>query len=117
LRSWLAPRATEGDYTNFMNPEEIPSWATFLKRTLLFRDLVPDQLWEVAARLKALSLPKGATLYSRGDPGDALYLITSGQVRLLGERSGQEFVIAFLGRGDALGEMSLMTGEPRSVTV
>ncbi len=89
----------------------------FLKRSVLFRDLVPQDLGKLAARLRPLSLPKGATLYSRGDAGDAFYLITSGQVRLLSERGGREVVTAFLSRGDALGEISLLTGEPRSVTV
>lgn len=100
-----------------MNPEEIPTWAPFLKRTLLFRDLSPEDVEKIAAKLQPLSLPKGATVYSRGDAGDAFYLITSGQVRLISERAGREVITAFLGRGDALGEISLLTGEPRSVTV
>ncbi|MBI3549038.1 MAG: patatin-like phospholipase family protein [Elusimicrobia bacterium] len=100
-----------------MNPEELPTWTPFLKRALLFRDLSSEDLDKVAARLKPLSLPKGATLYTRGDAGDAFYLVTSGQVRLLSERGGREVITAFLGRGDALGELSLLTGEPRSVTV
>lgn len=100
-----------------MNPEEIPQWVPFLKRTLLFRDLSAEELERVAVRLQPLSLPKGSTLYSRGDAGDAFYLVTSGRVRLLADRSGREAVTAFLGRGDALGELSLLTGEPRSVTV
>lgn len=100
-----------------MNPEEIPTWVPFLKRTLLFRDMVPEDLDKIIVKLQPLSLPKGATLYSRGDAGDSFYLITSGQVRLLSERGGREVITAFLGRGDALGELSLLTGEPRSVTV
>lgn len=100
-----------------MNPEETTDWVPFLRRTRLFRDLTAQDVAKVAAQLKPLSLPKGATLYSRGDVGDAFYLITSGQVRLLSERGGREVVTAFLGRGDALGEISLLTGEPRSVTV
>lgn len=100
-----------------MNTEEIPEWIPFLKRSILFRDLVSEDLEKLARKLQPLSLPKGATLYSRGEPGNAFYLITSGQVRLLSERGGREVVTAFLGRGDALGEISLLTGEPRSVTV
>ncbi|MBI4387205.1 MAG: patatin-like phospholipase family protein [Elusimicrobia bacterium] len=100
-----------------MNPEEISVWVPFLKRSLLFRDLSAEELEKVAVRLQPLSLPKGAVLYSRGDAGDAFYLITSGQVRLFSERGGREVLTAFLGRGDSLGELSLLTGEPRSVTV
>lgn len=100
-----------------MRPEELPEWVPFLKRSFVFRDLVPEDLEKLALRLQKLSLPKGATLFTRGESGDALYLIASGQVRLLGERSGREVVTAFLGRGEALGEISLLTGEPRTVTV
>ncbi|MCX5787658.1 MAG: patatin-like phospholipase family protein [Elusimicrobia bacterium] len=100
-----------------MRPEEIAEWIPFLKRSILFRDLVAEDLEKLALRLQPLSLPKGATLYSRGEPGNSFYLIASGQVRLLAERGGREVVTAFLGRGDSLGEISLLTGEPRSVTV
>ena len=100
-----------------MRPEEIPEWIPFLKRSILFRDLVAEDLEKLALRLQPLSLPKGATLYSRGEPGNSFYLIASGQVRLLAERGGREVVTAFLGRGDSLGEISLLTGEPRAVTV
>ncbi|MBI4349066.1 MAG: cyclic nucleotide-binding domain-containing protein [Elusimicrobia bacterium] len=99
-----------------MQPEEIPEWIPFLRRSLVFRELVPEDLARLALRLQKLSLPKGATLYSRGEPGDAFYLIASGQCRLINERAGREIVSAFLGRGDSLGEMSLLTGEPRSTT-
>ncbi|MBI4422660.1 MAG: patatin-like phospholipase family protein [Elusimicrobia bacterium] len=99
-----------------MRPEDIPEWIPFLKRSLVFRDLVTEDIEKLALRLKPLSLPKGATLYARGEPGDAFYLVTSGQVRLIGERGGREVVTAFLGRGDALGEIALLTGEPRTVT-
>ncbi|MBI5200215.1 MAG: cyclic nucleotide-binding domain-containing protein [Elusimicrobia bacterium] len=99
-----------------MQPEEIPEWIPFLKRSLVFRDLVPENLERLALRLQKLSLPKGATLYQRGEPGDAFYLVASGQLRLLGERGGREVVEAFMGRGDALGDVALLTGEPRSHT-
>ena len=70
-----------------MQPDELPEWVPFLKRSLVFRDLVPEDLEKLALRLRKLSLPKGATLYSRGEPGDAFYVIASGQVRLLNERA------------------------------
>ena len=100
-----------------MNPEEIPNWEPFLKRVPLFSGLSSEELGRVASKMQLLSLPKGAVLFSQGDEGDAFYIITSGQVRLVQTRRGQESVTALLGRGDAVGELGLLTGEARTVTV
>ena len=56
------------------------------------------------------STDKGEVLFKKGDAGDSLYVIVSGCVRILD--NGKE--IAVLSAGDAFGEMSIVTGEPRS---
>ncbi|MFA5137604.1 MAG: patatin-like phospholipase family protein [Elusimicrobiota bacterium] len=99
-----------------MHPDEIPVWRPFLKRVPLFQDLSEEDLERIAQLLKPLSLPRGATVFQQGDPGDAFYIVTSGQVRLLTERQGRQVVTGFLGRGDVLGEHSVLTGEPRPMT-
>ncbi len=99
-----------------MNPEEIPQWKPLLKRIPLFKDLSDEVLMKVARLLKPLSLPRGATLFHQGDAADAFYIITSGQVRLVTERQGSASVGGALGRGDTLGELALLTGEPRPMT-
>jgi predicted acylesterase/phospholipase RssA/CRP-like cAMP-binding protein len=65
-------------------------------------------------RLQMESLVSGATLMAAGQEGEALYLIVSGRVRVV-DAAGQR--IAELGKGDTVGETSLMTGEQRSATV
>ncbi|MBI5240334.1 MAG: patatin-like phospholipase family protein, partial [Elusimicrobia bacterium] len=95
-----------------MTPEELASWEPFLKTIPLFADLSSSDIARVAKRLQALSLPKGATLYSEGAESDAFYIITSGQVRTVRSVGGKEVVDAFLGRGETLGEGGLLTGEP-----
>lgn len=100
-----------------MNPEEISAWEPFLRRVPLFAGLSVEDTARVAARMQPLSLPKGATLFHQGDEADSLYIITSGQVRTLREIKGVETVDALLGRGETLGEGSVLTGEPRTVTV
>jgi NTE family protein len=99
-----------------VTPEEIPNWLPLLKRQFLFADLAEDELTRVAAKLDPLSLPRGAVLFQQGDPGDAFYLIASGEVRLLVQKGLSEKVTGYLTRGDSLGEMSLLTGEPRGFT-
>ncbi|HET8850123.1 MAG TPA: cyclic nucleotide-binding domain-containing protein, partial [Marinobacter sp.] len=54
----------------------------------------------------------------QGDPGDALYLSVSGRLRTyINDDSGTSQPVREMGRGQAFGEMSLYTGEPRSATV
>lgn len=100
-----------------MTPEEILSWEPFLKRIPLFTGLSFGEISRIAGRMILLSLPKGATLYSHGEEGDAMYIVASGQVRLLVPQQGREAVAAVLGRGEVLGEIGLLTGERRTVTV
>ena len=94
-----------------MDLEELTTWEPFLKRSILFADLPPEDFQRIGLTLKPLSLPKGSILFRQGDPGESFYLITSGQVRILIQKGLQESVAAFLSRGDSLGEMSFLTGE------
>jgi len=100
-----------------VKPDEIQSWESFLKRTPLFSGLSVEDLGKLAARLQLLSLPKGATLFKQGDESDALYLIVSGHARRYRGVDGLESLVAYLGRGDVVGETGLLTGAPRSSTV
>ncbi len=60
------------------------------------------------------SLPDGAYLFREGEPGNEMFVIQEGQVRISTCAGGEEIVLATLGRGDFLGEMSLLEGLPRS---
>jgi NTE family protein len=99
-----------------MTPEEIQTWKPFLKRIPLFKDLANEDLERVASLLKPLSLPRRSTLFHQGDAADAFYVITSGHVELRTERQGRISVSGYVGRGDTLGELALLTGEPRAFT-
>ncbi|MBI3241899.1 MAG: mechanosensitive ion channel [Chloroflexi bacterium] len=60
----------------------------------------------------------GETLVRQGDAGDSLFVIKSGQVRVdVRSESGQVTTVAVLHPGDFFGEMSLLTGEPRTASV
>jgi CRP-like cAMP-binding protein len=100
-----------------MTPEEIVAWEPFLKRIPLFSGLSTEDVTRIGKRLQPLSLPRGSTLFSQGDDSDALYIVTSGQVRVLQVLRGVETVVAFLGRGEVLGEGGILTGETRPVTI
>ncbi|MCB9076767.1 MAG: patatin-like phospholipase family protein [Anaerolineaceae bacterium] len=86
-----------------------------LKNIPLFKNLAEDDLALVATQLYRESYPKGATVFNKGDFGDTLYLIESGQVAVVGEDSKE--TIAFLGPGSFVGEISLLLASPRSATL
>jgi rhodanese-related sulfurtransferase len=63
-------------------------------------------------------VPKHTILSREGDPGDSLYIIRSGRVRIFGRNEkGVEVDLSIQGPGDTLGEMALLTGDPMSVDV
>ncbi len=68
-----------------------------------------------------LSLEKfaeGGTVLEEGAPGDCLYIIKSGEVEVFSSNArGEKLVLANLKEGDYFGEISLITGRPRSASV
>lgn len=64
-----------------------------------------------------LVLQPGEILYKEGDPNDCGYVIESGEVILYSQQSGQKVFIERRGAGAIIGELSILTGQPRTVTV
>ncbi len=93
------------------NPEEI------LRRTPIFRLLQDKDLTELASRLRRLNFAPGEHLFRQGDPGDSTYFLVTGRVGIT-IRSGDdaETDLAAFEPGDFFGEVSLLTGEARTVT-
>jgi NTE family protein len=71
----------------------------------------------VRRRVRWIQLAGGDALMRQGDPGDALYLLVSGRLRVTIEEDGQARVVRELSRGEIIGEMSLIADAPRSATV
>src|SRR5450755_2842331 len=87
----------------------------FLKRHSLFGPLGDDVLAELVGSLKSVQMEKGELLLRADEPADHLYLIRNGRVRITSKVEGaQDKPIAYLGRGDAVGELALLTGEPQA---
>jgi CRP-like cAMP-binding protein len=59
---------------------------------------------------------EGETLFSQGDVGDYIFIIVHGSVEICKEANGKKEVIARLLSGDILGEMAVLTDEPRCAT-
>ncbi len=60
-----------------------------------------------------ISVAGGEMVFEEGDAGDMAYLIISGEVEIFRKSGNQERVLATLGRGEIIGEMSLIDNAPR----
>jgi CRP-like cAMP-binding protein len=90
--------------------------ANALARTPLFADLSQDALESLVQQLTLVTLAAGEELFREGDAGDALYVIVEGEVAVQAE-GPPRVEMARLGAGAFMGEVALMTDQPRSATV
>jgi CRP/FNR family cyclic AMP-dependent transcriptional regulator len=88
-----------------------------LSETPLFRALDPDAQRDLQATMTEVHVPRGQSLFDEGDPGDRLYVITAGKIKL-GRTApdGRENLLAILGAGEMFGELSLFDPGPRTAT-
>ncbi len=84
-----------------------------LRRIELFAQLDADDLERLARRSETRLYAPGERIVVQGQPGDELFIVVDGDVRVLA--GGDE--VARLREGDFFGEMSLLTGEERTATV
>jgi CRP-like cAMP-binding protein len=83
----------------------------------LFRDLPEESLRRLAESASEAHFAVGDVLFRRGDPGDTLHIILAGVVQVDLGGDGDETVVAVLGPGECVGELSLIDGKTRSATV
>ncbi len=83
----------------------------------LFALLDDDERRTLAERVDVLTAKAGETLFSYGDPGDALYVVLAGAVELSFKNdTGETLVLEVARHGDFFGEISLLDGGPRTAT-
>src|ERR1051326_1973261 len=91
--------------------------ADTLKKLRLFSSLTDSLIAALVARLTRRSLAEKEVLFNKGDPGDALYLIESGVIKIvLADQHGRELLLSQRGPGDVIGEISLVKGQPSTAT-
>jgi len=79
--------------------------------------LSEEELNDVASHATLKSFNAGEELFHEGDEADGLYLIQSGSVTVSRIIAGREVVLFYVAAGNYIGEMSLVSGEPRYATV
>lgn len=89
-----------------------------LARSGIFQGVAPDAAAALIAQLQQISFSRGHTVFVEGEPGDRLYIITEGKVKI-GRRTadGRESLITVMGPSDMFGELALFDPGPRTSTV
>jgi len=89
-----------------------------LRQNDKLRDIDPKLLADLESELEPITLTSGDVLMRAGELTDAVYIIITGRLRVVsGLFTDDERVHAELGPGETIGEMALITGEPRSADV
>ncbi|MBX3467441.1 MAG: protein kinase [Planctomycetes bacterium] len=90
----------------------------FLSSIAAFKSLPPREIDRLSTQCELVRFVQGAQIIRRGDPGDAMFIIRKGEVRVpVIDAQGREKFVARLGAGEFFGEMALLTGEPRTADV
>jgi CRP/FNR family transcriptional regulator, cyclic AMP receptor protein len=96
---------------------EIVAGESVFGRSPLFAALEPDAQKELRAQMVEVRLGRGQALFKEGDPGDRLYVVMAGKIKLGRSASdGRENLLAVLGPGEMFGELSLFDPGPRTAT-
>jgi CRP-like cAMP-binding protein len=104
------PRQRTGEAHGFAS-----SKLSVLRKHPIFADLEPEAFEQLCRYAKHSTLKRGATLFSKGDPGVSLYAVISGSVKMsISSSEGRNAILNIIGPGEIFGEMALLDGGSRS---
>jgi CRP/FNR family transcriptional regulator, cyclic AMP receptor protein len=90
-------------------------FAVILKMNPMFADLGADELQRISGLCHTEQLGVGEMLFQKGDPGDALYGVRRGQIRIeTGASDGSRLTLNFMGPGELFGEVAVLDGQSRT---
>ena len=94
------------------------TYVDFLKKVPLFSELDEGELQQLAGVMREQHYKKHTTIVHVDDPGNSLYILKSGLVKVtIEDQHGYEMILRILYPTDFFGDMSLLDGMPRSATV
>lgn len=85
-----------------------------LSQTKLFSCIPPEVMTELAARAHIVEIKSGGTLFESGGPSDGIYVVVTGRLRVILPNG---VVAGEIVRHEPIGEIGLLSGEPRSATI
>lgn len=88
-----------------------------LKAFKLFSEVETADLEQLGRVMKTRTYPAGAVLFRKDDPGDAMFLVRSGRIRIfITDAQGNEITFRYYGPGQLVGEFALIDEKPRSAS-
>ena len=89
-----------------------------LARAGIFQGVAPDAVAALVRQLEPVTFRRGEVVFTEGEPGDTLYIITAGKVKI-GRKSvdGRDSLITLMGPSDMFGELAIFDPGPRTSTV
>jgi CRP/FNR family cyclic AMP-dependent transcriptional regulator len=95
----------------------LPADSALLSCVPLFERLNEEERSLLAAQLEEETFSAGTLLFRKGEPGNAIYIVASGEVEIFVEgTTGERIVFETAKTGDFFGELSLLDGDPRSAS-
>src|SRR5882757_8559653 len=86
-----------------------------LRKHPMFCDLEPEALDQLCRYAKHSTLKRGATIVSKGDPGNSLVVVVSGTVKIsISSPDGRSAILNLIGAGEIFGEVALLDGRART---
>jgi CRP/FNR family transcriptional regulator, cyclic AMP receptor protein len=90
-------------------------FAVILKMNPMFVDLSADELQRISSLCHTRHLAVGEALFRKGDPGDAMFGVRRGQIRIeTGASDGGRLTLNFMAPGDLFGEVAVLAGQSRT---
>jgi cAMP-dependent protein kinase regulator len=94
-----------------------PMFTKPVPKSPLFEVLSEEERAALVTEMEGETHDEGSVIITEGDPGTSMYLIASGQVKVYTRGTGGTVYLANLGEGDFFGEVSVLTGKPRTATI
>jgi CRP/FNR family cyclic AMP-dependent transcriptional regulator len=93
--------------------------ATALRRCGLFGGADDDAIATLVRFLRVRRFRRGETIFHQGDPGDALFVVDQGSVKVVlpSDEGAEPAIVAILGPGEFFGELAILDGAPHSATI
>jgi hypothetical protein len=102
-----------GAMTQSLTTLSVMERVLFLRKVPLFAELPPPDLQPIASIAQERSYADGDAIAEQGDEGDEMHIIVSGDVAVVTGEGEQQRVVATRSSGDVVGEMAVITSEPR----
>ena len=94
-----------------------PIFQRNVPKSPLFEMLAEDERDAIIGEMEVETHDEGSVIINEGDPGTSMYVIASGAVKVYTRGTTGTLYLAQLGEGDFFGEVSVLTGKPRTATI